>query len=413
MSQRPLVSFVMATFNRREVVLRSVQQVRACGLDAGAYEIIAVDNCSVDGTADALARERGVRVLRLRENLGSCAKALGVQEARGEFLFLLDDDSYPRPGCGERMLAAFGRHADLAAAGCTIHLPDGRQECSALPHVFVGCGVGLRTEAVRGVGGLDRSFFMQAEEYDLSFRLLQAGWRVEVFSDLQVEHGKSPLARRSERTTFFDIRNNLRVVARHLPRAHAEIYGADWIQRYRWLAEEAGHQAPFARGVEEGQRVARLERDAFKERRLPPAALEEVFSWQFVEQRMLALAEQGVRRLVLVDLGKNVYAFLRGAAAARLDVLAITDDRLADPHRSYRGCPVVTLADALAQRPDALVVSNTSYVHAAVRTAALRDATDLPVHAWFAPPEDSAAMPAPPLSDGALAAPAPDRLLRV
>ena len=50
---------------------------------------------------------------------------------------------------------------------------------------------------VREVGGLDRTFFMQAEEYDLSFRLLAAGGKVEIFGDLAVDHWKTPQARRS------------------------------------------------------------------------------------------------------------------------------------------------------------------------------------------------------------------------
>jgi putative ABC transport system substrate-binding protein len=55
----------------------------------------------------------------------------------------------------------------------------------ALPGVFVGCGVGLRAEAYAESGGLDRTFFMQAEEYDLSFRLAVAGW--EVGRNLRIE----------------------------------------------------------------------------------------------------------------------------------------------------------------------------------------------------------------------------------
>ena len=154
------------------------------------------------------------------------------------------------------MCAHFEADPRLGAAGFTVHLPDGSQECSALPHVFVGCGVGLRASALQEVGGLDLSFFMQAEEYDLSWRLLQADWKVKIFEDLQVDHLKSPLARRSERTTFYDIRNNLRIIARYLPQPFADIYLEDWLQRYAWIAESAGHTDAFERGLAEGRRLA-------------------------------------------------------------------------------------------------------------------------------------------------------------
>src|ERR1051325_2643790 len=98
MTQTPIVSFVLATYNRRAVVANTVERVRACGLARGEFEIIAVDNASTDGTAEAL-RERGdVQVIGLADNLGSCAKALGVDAARGGLIVFLEDDSYPRPG---------------------------------------------------------------------------------------------------------------------------------------------------------------------------------------------------------------------------------------------------------------------------------------------------------------------------
>jgi len=389
------VSIVLATHNRRNVVLHTLSRLADCGLRSGEYEIIVVDNASADGTADELRGHPEVRVVQLEENLGSCAKSAGVEHARGRLVLFLDDDSFPRPGCLARMLTHFAEQPRLGAAGFTVHLPDGSQECSALPHVFVGCGAGLRAEALREVGGLDQSFFMQAEEYDLSFRLLQAGWRVEIFADLQVDHLKSPTARRSERTTFYDIRNNLRLIARYLPDPQADIYQADWTQRYRWLAQRAGHQTAFERGLAEGRHLAAAERPAFESRRLCPPILEQLFCWSLIEERMLRLREDGVRRIVLADLGKNVYPFYRGAATAGLDVLALADDRLAVPGRDYRGVPLLSTSEALSAPADAIVVSNTSYVHAQRRAQELRRQSDLPVHAWFMAPGQFAASPHP------------------
>src|SRR5262245_22041049 len=149
MSQTPIVSFILATHNRRAVVANTIERVRACGLARHDFELIAVDNASTDGTAEAL-RDRGdVSLSPLAKNLGSCAKALGVDLARGSLVVFLDDDSYPRPGSIERMIDHFDSDPRLAAAGFTVHLPDGSQECSALPHVFVGCGVGFRAAALR------------------------------------------------------------------------------------------------------------------------------------------------------------------------------------------------------------------------------------------------------------------------
>ena len=78
------------------------------------------------------------------------------------------------------------------------------------------------------------------------------------------------------------------------------------------------------------------------------------------------------------------------AGAAGLKPLAIADDGLADGQRSYRGIPIVTTTAALGMDADALVISNTSYVHADRRWQQLTGHTSHPVHRWFkSPRQDS------------------------
>lgn len=378
----PRVTFVLATFNRRQVVLDTLDRLAACGIAPSEYETVVVDNGSGDGTVEALQRRGDVRLIRSRRNAGSCGKALALPQTRGEFTVYLDDDSHPRPGAIAAMIEEFERDASLGAAGFAVHLPDGSQECCALPHVFVGCGAGLRTAALRAVGGLDGSFFRQAEEYDLSFRLLAAGWRVRVFESLQVEHLKSPQSRASDRQLFYDVRNNLRLIARYLPDRFARAYRADWLRRYQWMAERDGCQAAWSQGVASGRRWGLLERWTWRGRRLPEATLEELFQWRDIQRRMQRLRCQGIERVVFADLGKNVYAFWRAARIAGIHVLAVGDDRFASPGRRYRDVPVAGLERALKLGPDAVVVSNASYVHAGTRAADVRRRVAVPVMDW-------------------------------
>src|SRR5579862_8092761 len=92
--QPPVVSFLISTFNRREVLLHTLAELaeveRACGV---AVETIVVDNASRDGTADAIALTfPRVRLIRERANRGACAKNAGLAVARGRFVMFLDDD---------------------------------------------------------------------------------------------------------------------------------------------------------------------------------------------------------------------------------------------------------------------------------------------------------------------------------
>lgn len=378
----PIVSFVLATHNRREVVRHALTQTADCGLEPREYEILVVDNASQDGTPDAIEGLADT-VLRLNRNRGSCAKDYAIARARGRYIMFLDDDSYPRPGSMRRMMARFEEEPRLGAAGFTVHLPSGAKEASALPGVSVGAGVGFRAEALRGIGGLDRSFFMQAEELDLSFRLVAAGWNVKVFSDLHVEHLKTEQARRTDRITYCDVRNNLRVVSRYLPAPYLDIYLRDWRQRYLWLAEREGHDEACRRGLRAGRWLGFLERRTHRRFRLSPDSLEQFFRWGYVRQRMAALIEGGVRRIVFVDLGKNIFAFHRSAREVGIESSAIGDDRFAAPGRYYRGIPVVSLNEALASPCDACVVGNSSAPHAAATYHAVAARTDKPVHCWF------------------------------
>jgi len=257
----PRISFVLATYNRRETALATLQRLTRVAREAGPVEIIVVDNASTDGTPKAVHDAfPEAHLIPLRHNLGSCAKAFGVDRSAGRYVVFLDDDSSPRPGSIARMIERFEADRSLGVAGFTVHLPDGRRESSALPGVFVGCGVGFRREALLDVGGLDRTFFMQAEEYDLSFRLGRAGWSVDLFADLHVDHLKSPQARLSGRTVYYDTRNNLIVVARYAPDNVRTALLQDYTQRYRWIAEATGHLKAWRRGRAEGWRRQTEER---------------------------------------------------------------------------------------------------------------------------------------------------------
>ena len=298
-------------------------------------------------------------------------------------MLFLDDDSYPRAGSIEQMITHFRGNPKLGAGGFTVHLPDGRQESAALPHVFVGCGVGFRRKALEQSGGLDRALFMQAEEYDLCFRLMACGWEVEVFDDLHVDHLKSPQARMSERTCYYDTRNNLIVAGRYIPDEHESAYREDVMQRYRWIAESQGHALANQNGERAGLERYPLERDAFADRRLTPEKFETFFRFEEVETRMRELHAGGINKIVLADLGKNVYPFVCGAVTSGVHIIAIADDRFAKRGRTYRGIPVVKPGAVDLNTVDAIVVSNMSPTHAVNSELWWKAQAQCLVFSWF------------------------------
>lgn len=361
--ERAVVSFVISTHNRRESLLETLGNLKE-----PSSETIVVDNASTDGTADAVAETfPAVKVIKLRKNRGACAKNLAIAAATGQFIVFLDDDSYPTGASIPRMIEHFRADERLGAAVFKVVLPDGSRESSAYPNVFIGCGTGFRREALAEAGGLPDDFFMQAEEYDLSLRLMDAGWEIRRFEDLCVNHRKDAAARRPTRTTRLDARNNLLVIARRFPRKWRVPFAMDWMRRYRWIAQSKGwqHSLAFWRGVIEGMVRSLLSIRG-------PGVSEGAFErFAMIERIRAELAETAARgnihSILLVDVGKNILPFLLAARECGLKIVAVADQSLARAGRRYRGIAVVDDATARGLKFDAAVVTNISPVQGAKR----------------------------------------------
>jgi GT2 family glycosyltransferase len=376
-----LITFLISTYNRREILLRTLGELRKATRSSGLRtETIVVDNASTDGAANAVATEfPEVKLIRGQTNRGACAKNDGLAIARGAFIVFLDDDSFPTGDSLRQMAAHFAQNPNLGAAVFDITLPDGSHECSAYPSVFIGCGTGIRRAALDQVGGLPDDFFMQAEEYDLSLRLLNGGWEIRRFADLHVRHLKTPGARIPARTTRLDVRNNLTLIARRFPRIQILPYAIDWMRRYRWIAGEKGrkHKVAFWRGLGEGMlRSLRLRQRGA----VSAEAFEQFSQIEAIRQRLeRTVWKHGAQQILLIDVGKNILAYWKAAKAAGVRVVGIADPKLAKSGRRYRGVPVLNDAAAAKLAFDLAIVANSSPVHAAKRLAQWREIESRPV----------------------------------
>lgn len=109
----PAVSVVVPLFNEEGNMpgLQSELTSALTGLD---YEIIFVDDGSIDGTVARVAADPRVRVLRFEKNAGqSAAMFAGLQAAQGAVAILIDGDLQNDPADIPRLLAEIERGADL------------------------------------------------------------------------------------------------------------------------------------------------------------------------------------------------------------------------------------------------------------------------------------------------------------
>jgi dolichol-phosphate mannosyltransferase len=109
----PAVSVVVPLFNEEESmpILQTEMRAALTGLD---YEIVFVDDGSVDRTAERIESAPNIRVIRFEKNSGqSAAIYAGLRAVRGATAVLIDGDLQNDPADIPRLLAEVARGADL------------------------------------------------------------------------------------------------------------------------------------------------------------------------------------------------------------------------------------------------------------------------------------------------------------
>ena len=120
----PELSILLVTFNRAELTFECLQSI--CVQPPRSYEVVIVDNASIDRTPVLLDRLRGVTIRRNQVNAHFLAGAnLAARHARGRFLLLLNNDVRLLPGSIESALRTIRASPSIGAVGGRIVLLDG------------------------------------------------------------------------------------------------------------------------------------------------------------------------------------------------------------------------------------------------------------------------------------------------
>lgn len=233
------LSIVIVNYNTSALLRDCLRSVYASeGLSD--YEVIVVDNCSSDDSVQMVRQEFPQARLIASDINGGYAYAnnLGLKEARGDFLLLLNPDTVLPTTALRDMLQFMIQHPQAGVAGPKLVLADGtldracRRGFPTLEVAFfrlvglskrypqsprfnrynmgyldpneltevdsvVGAFMLIRRQALEQAGLLDERFFAYGEDIDLCYRIkVDHGWKVYYNPAVVVTHYKSQATRK-------------------------------------------------------------------------------------------------------------------------------------------------------------------------------------------------------------------------
>ena len=208
-TEQPLFSVIIPTYKRPAVLKKCLDALARQTLPADAFEVLVSDDGSPDNTGEVVNAYRApfkLSYLRQANSGPAAARNRAIEQARGEYLLILNDDALLEPdalavhkvdqeqGGGqeavlgmfrflpEHMSTPFGylmQNSYLLFAYGTLH---GGQFYQLTPGQrlnymwFYTCNLSVRRQKVLDVGGFDEFFSGPAfEDLDLGLRLEQAG----------------------------------------------------------------------------------------------------------------------------------------------------------------------------------------------------------------------------------------------
>jgi len=180
-------------------------------LDSSLYEIIVLDNCSSDCTAETLremaaASPCSFRFEILTENRGPVyARNLGARLARGEVIAFTDSDCRAHTHWLERGLAPFLHDPDLGmASGAVLDKPEQPVRFFTLRNgaqagenfTYPTCNVFYRKEVFLELGGFDESVWLfdvwnspiECADTDLAWKVRSSPYQTIYLDDLIIYH---------------------------------------------------------------------------------------------------------------------------------------------------------------------------------------------------------------------------------
>ena len=246
---QPLVSIIALNWNNHSVTCDFLKSIRE-NCTYPNLEVIIVDNASEnDPTSLFQSAFPGVIVIRNDRNLGfSGGNNIGIKAAKGDFLFIVNNDTEFTPGLLEGLLDIFRQYPDAGVVSPKFHyfFDKGTIEYAGYENVnpftgrngMIGCrqkdkgqydevktthyahggGMMVSRKVIEEVGPLYEPFFLYYEEFDWCTKIKKAGYKIYYQPKSLIYHKESmTTGKSSPLKTFYITRNRILFMRRNAP----------------------------------------------------------------------------------------------------------------------------------------------------------------------------------------------------
>lgn len=244
------VSIITVNFNQSLVTEQLLNSIASTNTYA-ATEIIVVDNGSkVNSIPDWKIKYPNVTFIRSDKNLGFAGgNNLGIEKAKGEYIFLVNNDTEFTPGLIQTLVNVLDTHPEVGAVSPKINYfdqpnvvqyagftpmnyytarnscigqfePDqGQYDHSAGPTGYAhGAAMMVKREAIDKAGLMAEHFFLYYEEMDWCDHIKKAGYQIWFEPAALIYHKESmSVGKASGLKEYFMNRNRILFIRRNAP----------------------------------------------------------------------------------------------------------------------------------------------------------------------------------------------------
>jgi N-acetylglucosaminyl-diphospho-decaprenol L-rhamnosyltransferase len=253
------LSIIIVSWNVKELLKKCLRSILTQTQNIS-YEIIVIDNASIDGTADMIKREfPEVKLVINDRNLGfAAANNQGIKLAQGEILILLNPDTEIVDNALSEMVGYLKKHLKIGILGPKLlnsdktlqpsirrfpNLLDQLLILTKLPNFFpkliakytaqdldyqksqvveqvMGAALMTRREVINKIGNLDENFKLWFNEIDWCLRSIKTGWQNHYLAQAEIIHykGQSFSQLQAIKKQYEWNKNLLYYFAKHKPR---------------------------------------------------------------------------------------------------------------------------------------------------------------------------------------------------